>query len=57
MSVLDVSAYGVPFLGILAVLVVIVIGCLARDPLRQMWLHRKQQQIRERQRQQFWGYE
>lgn len=52
-----VSPFGEPFFGILAVLGAFVIAFFARDGFRHMRAERKQHQLRQRQRQQFWGYE
>jgi hypothetical protein len=57
MYYLAVSPFSEPVLGILALLGVGVIAFLARDGFRHMRAERKQQQLRQRQRQQFWGYE
>ena len=48
-----VSPFGVSLLGVLAVLGIFAFAFLTRE----MRAGRKQQQLRQRQRQQFWGYE
>ena len=52
-----VSAFGVSLLGVLILLGIFLVTYFTRDGAKQMRAGRKQQQLRQRQRQQFWGYE
>ena len=53
-----VSPFGVSLLGVLVLLGIIsLVAFLTRDGFKQMRAGRKQQQLRQRQRRQFWGYE
>jgi len=52
-----VSPFSAPVLCVVALLGVFVIAFIARDGFRHTRAERKQQQLRQRQRQQFWGYE
>ena len=51
------SAVADPVLGLLVVLSFVIIIFLARDGVKGLLLQRRQRRARERQRQQFWGYE
>ena len=57
MYLFAVSPFGGPLLGVLALLGIFLIAYFTRDGFRQMRAGRKQQALRQRQRQQFWGYE
>jgi hypothetical protein len=52
-----VSPLSVSLLGVLALLGIFLVAFLTRDGFRQMRAGRKQHDLRQRQRQQFWGYE
>jgi hypothetical protein len=51
------GSIGQPLLGVLLILSVGLIAYFSRDSFRKMLTQRKEQRNRQRQRQQFWGYE
>ena len=51
------GSIGQPLLGVLLILSLGLIVYFSRDSFRKVVAHRKEQRDRQRQRQQFWGYE
>jgi hypothetical protein len=57
MNTLALSLFGEPWVGIAILSVVVVVLCFTSNSFRQIRAQRRDQRLRERQRQQFWGYE
>ncbi len=57
MSAVAVSSFGDPLFGLLVLVAVGLVLYLSGDAFRQMRAQRRQQRLRQEQRQRFWGYE
>ena len=57
MSAFSFGGFGVPLLIIGGLIALVLVAYLARGLVRHAWAQHKQQQLRQRQRRQFWGYE
>ena len=57
MNALMLASLGQPLLGVLLVVSVGLIAYFGRDTFRRLMAQRREYRVRQRQRQQFWGYE
>ena len=57
MNALMLASIGQPLLGLLLILSLVLIGYFGRDTFRRLMAQRREYRVRQRQRQQFWGYE